>query len=63
MWLLCGSQDAAGQHNTYAPHLLNMHPLSKRVNSPKKSLQFKLMMNVIAGFGLCIQYGLPYLVL
>lgn len=43
------------------PFYPNMHKLCKKVNTVKDSLLFSIQMNHIPGFGVAIQYGLPYL--
>ena len=54
-------QDAAGQNNTFVPWFCKIREHSKHVNSAKHGMPFKVQMNVVAGFGLCVQYAIPYL--
>ena len=54
-------QDKAGTWNTFVPFFKGMRKLCKHLNNPKDGLTFNVQMNVVPGYGLAIQYGLPYL--
>jgi len=54
-------QDKAGTWNTFVPWYADMRKLCKKINTAKDSLVFSMQMTYIAGFGLLMQYGLPYL--
>ena len=54
-------QDKAGTYNTYVPFYADMRHHCKKINNPKEGLIFSVQMNNIPGYGILLQYCLPYL--